>query len=300
MDHLMEFVEDANRRYIERPIHHVSVHCGQAFSGTFQWDNGVSREPRPLETLMLEEGLVECVLADIKKYLRGRSWYRTRALPYRRGYLFHGLPGTGKTSFAFAIASKLQLNIYSISLSSSGLDEEQLATLFRGLPKRCIVLLEDVDCSGISHKRSDLAASTEKEDKTSGGLTLSSLFNILDGLATPESYLLIMTTNYREKLDKALIRPGQIDLEVPFSYAGEDIIRNLFSCLYDPSNQKSSEVSNNRIQDLAMEFTRQVPGGKFTAAEIQGYLLQHTGSPEDAVNGAENWAQNLLGEKQAV
>ncbi|EER24039.1 hypothetical protein D8B26_002210 [Coccidioides posadasii str. Silveira] len=215
---------------------------------------------------MLDKGLVDHVLADIKTYLKGRS------CP----------PGTGKSSLAFVIASELQLDIYTLSLNSSGLDEEQLVALFHAIPKHCIVLLEDVNCSGISREHSDSAANAEMKDKTSGGLTLSSLLNALDGPATPEGYILIVTINYREKLDKALIRPGWVDMEVPFSYADKDMIRDLFSCLY-----------------LAMEFTSQVPGGKFTAAEIQGYLLRHMGSPEDAVKGAKKWARNLLSEKQA-
>ncbi|KMU85485.1 rieske ISP assembly protein [Coccidioides immitis H538.4] len=161
---------------------------------------------------MLDKGLVDHVLADIKIYLKGCSCPS----------------GTGKTSLAFVIASELQLDIYVLSLNSSDL----------------------------------------------GGLTLSSMLNALDGPATPEGYILIMTTNYCEKLDNTLICPGWIDMEVLFSYADKNIIRDLFSCLYDPFNQISSKISNNRIPDLAMEFMSQVPGGKFTTTvEIQGYLL---------------------------
>ncbi|EFW15721.1 BCS1-like ATPase [Coccidioides posadasii str. Silveira] len=184
IEHLKEFVHDANQHYIECHIHCVAVY-------------------------------LDHVLADIKTYLKGRS------CP----------PGTGKSSLAFVIASELQLDIYTLSLNSSGLDEEQLVALFHAIPKHCIVLLEDVNCSGISREHSDSAANAEMKDKTSGGLTLSSLLNALDGPATPEGYILIVTINYREKLDKALIRPGWVDMEVPFSYADKDMIRDLFSCL---------------------------------------------------------------------
>ena len=77
-------------------------------------------------------------------------WYANRGIPYRRGYLFHGPPGTGKTSLAFALAGFFGLHIYAVSLLDSTLTEEELGTLFKDLPPRCIVLLEDIDVAGLA------------------------------------------------------------------------------------------------------------------------------------------------------
>jgi chaperone BCS1 len=65
------------------------------------------------------------------------------------GILFHGPPGTGKTSPTFALGGVFNLSIYCVSLNDVGLTEEHLATLFSSLPARCIVLLEDVDTAGL-------------------------------------------------------------------------------------------------------------------------------------------------------
>ncbi|TQS31876.1 hypothetical protein Golomagni_07827, partial [Golovinomyces magnicellulatus] len=76
-------------------------------------------------------------------------WYASRGIPLRRGYLFHGPPGTGKTSFSFALAGVFGIDIYVISLQDQSVTEEDLAVLFTSLPRRCVVLLEDIDTAGL-------------------------------------------------------------------------------------------------------------------------------------------------------
>jgi chaperone BCS1 len=68
----------------------------------------------------------------------------------RRGYLFYGPPGTGKTSLAFVLAGVFGLEIYVIGLRDPSLTEEDLLALFNSLPRRCIVLLEDIDTAGLN------------------------------------------------------------------------------------------------------------------------------------------------------
>lgn len=99
---------------------------------------------RDIETVVLDEKEKLRVLDDINEYLHPATsqWYANRGIPLRRGYLFHGPPGTGKTSLSFALAGLFGLDIHVISLLDSGLTEEDLSNLFAYLPRRCIVLLE--------------------------------------------------------------------------------------------------------------------------------------------------------------
>jgi chaperone BCS1 len=102
---------------------------------------------RPMDTIALEQKQKDRITEDINEYLHPDTtrWYATKGIPYRRGYLFHGPPGTGKTSLSFALAGQFRLSIYCIALGEIGLTDTDLATLFGSLPERCIVLLEDVD-----------------------------------------------------------------------------------------------------------------------------------------------------------
>jgi mitochondrial chaperone BCS1 len=143
------------------------------------------------------------------------------------------------------------LKIYVVSLNSRQVNEEGLASLFDSLPKRCVVLLEDIDTAGLTNKREGdgvqksaqeaaeaaVANGDEKptgEDLTqnSKGISLSALLNIIDGVASQEGRILIMTTNHIDKLDKALIRPGRVDLTISFSCADTATIAGLFRGIY--------------------------------------------------------------------
>src|SRR5690606_16609320 len=94
--------------------------------GVYQWTKVATRPSRPVETVVLDEVQKQKVLWDINEYLHPATphWYANRGIPYRRGYLFHGPPGTGKTSLSFAIAGVFGLDIYCVSLLEPTLSEE--------------------------------------------------------------------------------------------------------------------------------------------------------------------------------
>ncbi|CAK4034076.1 mitochondrial chaperone bcs1 [Lecanosticta acicola] len=132
------------------------------------WSKTTSRPSRPMETVILDSEQKKMIIKDMNEYLHPSSpkWYATRGIPYRRGYLFHGPPGTGKTSLSFALAGIFGLEIYAISLQEPTLSEGDLMQLFNGLPRRCIVLLEDVDAAGLL--RDGKSGSDEKAGKKKG------------------------------------------------------------------------------------------------------------------------------------
>ena len=109
----------------------------------------------------------------------------------------HGPPGGGTTSFFLALAGALDLDVCLLSLSDEGLTDDRLALALANAPRNCCVLLEDVDAAFAS------------EETSRGHLTLSGLLNALDGAAAAEGRVVLMTTNYVERLDAALIRPGR-------------------------------------------------------------------------------------------
>ena len=134
-------------------------------------------------------------------------------MPYRRGYLLYGPPGTGKTSFILAIAGDLRMNLCVLSLQDENLTEESLTLSMETIPNHSLVLLEDVDA--IFVKR-------EATDKRKNNLSFSGLLNALDGVRTIDGRILFMTTNHKEKLDPALLRPGRADLHVELKNASSD------------------------------------------------------------------------------
>ncbi|KAL1874592.1 hypothetical protein Plec18167_005824 [Paecilomyces lecythidis] len=332
---IKELLHDAQRSFVERDANQTIIYRGQKNVGeSADWVRCMSRPPRPLSTVVLDQGQKQAFIDDVKEYLHPitRRWYSNRGIPYRRGYIFHGPPGTGKTSLCFAAAGLLGLKMYLINLNSKSLDEEGLADLFQNLPRRCIVLLEDVDSAGITHKR-DTTAETpdtsvnakpendgkekppaDSNDNAPRGISLSALLNVIDGVASSEGRILVMTTNHIEKLDAALLRPGRVDMSIAFNYSDTATIRDLYFAIYGdetrqrqraksgspksslkekPKSHLRHGLSNEQVKLLAAEFASVVPSGEFSPAEIQGYLLRHKHEPEKAVQTAAEWVQTV-------
>ena len=90
----------------------------------------------------------EALLEDAREFLESERWYTERGIPYRRGYLLHGIPGGGKSSLVSAVASELKLPIYILQLSNELLTDDGLARLFQTMTLNpSIILLEDIDAA---------------------------------------------------------------------------------------------------------------------------------------------------------
>jgi hypothetical protein len=214
------------------------------------------------------------------------------------------------------------------SLSSNTLDDGMLEVLFEQLPSRCIVLLEDIDSAGL--KRESMRSQKlkkkrkshsrpvydefghriyEEDEEDRGGVTLSGLLNVLDGIHSKEGMLTIMTSNSPDSLDPALVRPGRIDRKVLFGYCSKEVLEKLFKHIFEKAPEELTEVdtvdaggqaaAHRDISKMAETFAKQVPADKLTPAEVQGFLLVHRDDPEAAVNEIAEWAAKTIERKAA-
>ena len=227
------------------------------------WRHLTSRPKRPMGSIVLDPGIKDLLLSDAKDFIASRSWYASRGIPFRRGYLLYGSPGSGKTSFIHSLAGELGLDIYVLSLSRAGMGDAELEELISELPEKCIALMEDVDVafSGGGKRDLDGPRNTEAEGKpapdantslnpaqapnaisgpslSASRITLSGLLNALDGVGAQEGRILFATTNKYSALDPALIRPGRMDLHVEFRRASQAQAREMFKCFYMPDGEE--------------------------------------------------------------
>lgn len=233
---------------------------------------GEPKRKRPIDSVVLEEGVKERIVEDIQGFLAARTWYLDRGIPYRRGYLLYGPPGTGKSSFIQALAGELDFNIAILNVSERGLTDDRLNHLLTKVPQRTIVLLEDADAAFVNRKQVD-------EDGYSGAtVTFSGLLNALDGVASAEERIIFLTTNHIERLDEALVRPGRIDMTVRLGDATAYQIENLWDRFYaeiDTTGDGKRQFVK-RAEELGLI-------GNVSTASLQGLFLYNKGDPGGAI-----------------
>lgn len=165
-----------------------------------QWS--ASAERNPFANLFYPPEVMHHVDV-LKMWLAKGEWYKERGIPWRRGMLFKGPPGTGKSSLARAIAEDLDLKMYVFHLST--MSDQEFVEAWDSVASRSMVLFEDFD-----------TVFNLRESQTQhGALTFECVLNKLSGVGTKNGLVLVVTTNHPEKIDDALInRPGRIDVVV--------------------------------------------------------------------------------------
>jgi chaperone BCS1 len=222
-----------------------------------------------------------------------RDKYKVLGLPETLGILFHGDPGTGKTSAIKAIANYLNRSIIIVPMNNIK-TKKRLEEIFFGpaidIPQeKRIYVFEEIDCNGwenivrdrrlikdtsetnnnseisaiekLADKLSPLDSKKNKDIEENDKLTLGSILEIIDGLIECPGRIIIMTTNHKEHLDSALLRPGRIDIEIEFKKLRRTHISQIYQKWY---GKPLNLCSLNKIPDY-----------KYTQAEISQLLFKY-------------------------
>ncbi|KAI1425013.1 P-loop containing nucleoside triphosphate hydrolase protein [Xylaria sp. FL1777] len=272
------------------------------------WQPKARKPIRRVDTVHFDDGLKQALLADIRKYLdpSTKRLYQSRSMPYRRGYLFFGPPGTGKSSLSTALAGEFGLDLYEVKIPCVASDQD-LEQMFLEIPPQCIVLLEDVDAIWTDRD----SEKDESQTAARSSCTLSGLLNVLDGVGSAEGRIVIMTTNKPDRLDSALVRPGRVDMKVMLGNISRKSAEQMFVRMFTPDIGISPLITKDRydvtdsngesllpefetLQELALDFASQIPEDTFTPSQLQGFFQLHLNSATEAVANISDWVEKEL------
>lgn len=149
---------------------------------------------------------------EIIEYVKNKSHYENNNLSVPKGILLTGDPGVGKTMFAKAFANEVNATLFFASGADFaelyvGVGAKRVRNLFRNarISTPAIIFIDEFDAIG---NRETMGNDTERLS------VVNQLLTEMDGLGKKEDIFVIATTNYENKIDKALLRPGRIDKKI--------------------------------------------------------------------------------------
>ena len=228
-------------------------------------------------------------MAKIDFFLKNKAFYLEKGIPYNLGILLYGEPGCGKTRFIKLLLNYTKRHGIDIKLNDR-LDLRKLSRIIYNedigdnyiiQQDERILIFEDIDAMGEVVKDRDLVLKSKMEEKefksklveqgtiqiipappATGALpklpnnNLSYFLNMIDGLHECSGRIIILTTNKIDVLDKAVIRPGRIDIKLNFQkFTRYDVLRMI-------------ELYWTDVKTLKLEDIRPEVEMKYTSAEI--------------------------------
>jgi len=259
------------------------------------WSHIVFEHPATFETMALEPEKKKEIIEDLVTFSKSKDFYARIGKAWKRGYLLHGPPGTGKSTMIAAMANLLAYDVYDLELTAVK-DNTELRKLLIETTSKSIIVIEDIDCSldltGQRKKKADKLSDEEtdkdvvgrKEAKEEGGsgskVTLSGLLNFIDGIwsACGGERLIVFTTNYVEKLDPALIRRGRMDKHIQLSY-----------CTFDGFKVLANNYLKLQTHPLFDTIKRLIGEANITPADVAENLM-----PKSPLDDPHKCLSNLI------
>ena len=244
-------VESINKFLVE--VLNFYIENKKKINGRFRYENSNSKwvqvqklsASRGLDSIALDFEEEQLLKKELDTFINNKLFYENIGMPYKRGILLYGKPGTGKTSLINAISSHLFRDIYYLNLKMIKNDSE-LCALFSTVPSNQLLVLEDVDTqSSVIHKRNFLnynnlliknENNNSNNDENKENVSLSTFLSCLDGHILSDGIIIIMTTNHINYLDPACIRPGRMDLHIELGYCTKYQIKKLFNIVFQNLN----------------------------------------------------------------
>jgi hypothetical protein len=201
---LKEQVQDQTERYLE------TMYSRTRLQGRYAWD-----------AVVLDATTRRMVRTDFELFFQREDWFRQHNLPYRRGYLFWGPPGNGKSATLRVMAAHPYIRPYALDLSDAEEKSSDVLHLFQKAAENtpALVILEDLD----------RAFPTEGKRTQERRVSFQTLLNCLDGVGTHDGVIVVATANDPTCLDPAILkRPGRFDRVVQFRNPDADLRREYY------------------------------------------------------------------------
>ncbi|QPB44599.1 mitochondrial chaperone BCS1 [Medusavirus stheno T3] len=201
---LENLIVEARRWSREVWSEHTRIYRKLGF-GIASWDIADTLPRYNIDNSKHDPAMLKDVIDDIELFLSRKDYYAERGLRYKRGYLFHGPPGSGKSTLINLLAARFKMDVAMVELDGG---RDSLAqSLMAAAPGNSLVVFEDID---------------RCEDACTNGRGSSALLNALDGLSSNEGNIVIFTANHISKLNKALMRHGRMDRRIKIGLPTRD------------------------------------------------------------------------------
>ena len=199
-EYVSNFIHAA-RDYVYKTWKKDTILCRILRNCTWTLLNSINKR---LENKLFLNFDIQNIFNDITDFFNSEQVYIDNGVPFKQNYLLHGVPGSGKTSIIYTIASKFNLDICFLSITKE-LDDNSFIRAITNIPDDSILVIEDIDALFIQRE-------------SVNNVSFSAILNVLDGVLKKHKLITFLTTNYKERLDSALFRSGRIDNEIKFTY----------------------------------------------------------------------------------
>lgn len=228
-----QYVSESNMMY--------SISAKSSDDGGFWTCVGSTFNPRPMDTLFFDKDIKDKITKHLDDWLANEDVYKSRGLTFKTGILLYGVAGTGKSSLASAIATYLNCGLVSIDTATfEDLNITDVVESINADNNRYVILIDEIDT--IFTSRDDETITDKQKVKT------SKLLSLLDSQQSPNNVIFVATTNYIDKLDKAVIRKGRFDMAVELGNISRDTAMEMCKSfnLTDAQSLKAIEMFNDR------------------------------------------------------
>ena len=197
---------------------------------------------------------------EIVDFLKNPSKYTKLGGKIPKGALLVGLPGTGKTLLAKAVAGEAKVPFFSLSGSDFvemfvGVGASRVRDLFKQAKDKSpsIIFIDEIDAIGRARGKSNITGSNDERENT-----LNQLLTEMDGFGTNTNVIVMAATNRADVLDKALMRAGRFDRQIYVDLPDVRERKEIFEVHLKPLKKE---------RGLDVEFlAKQTPG--FSGADI--------------------------------